>query len=173
MVDELLDLVDKNDNVIGTVWKSEAHKDPKLIHREIAFVVFNKNGQVLLQQRSELKTNDPLGWELTAAGHVGVGEDPKVAAARELKEELGFACDPIFYNKVLISQGEYGESRFFYIYYAIVEKAPKIVLDKKEVAKVRWIGIGELTEFSKTHNYNLNGLSHKTIMDIAKELKII
>ena len=39
--DELLDLVNEDDEVIGTVWKSKAHKDPSKIHREVAIVIVN------------------------------------------------------------------------------------------------------------------------------------
>lgn len=173
MADELLDLVDKDDNVIGTVWKSEAHKNPILIHREIAVAVFNNNKQVLLQQRSAKKTNDPLAWKITVAGHVGAGEDPKLAAERELFEELGFKTKIKFYNKVFISQKEYDESRFFYVYYAIVDFDPKIIIDPIEVADAKWVEIDGLKEFAKNNKFNIAGWSNKTIIEIAKMLKII
>ena len=99
MKDELLDLVDESDKVIGTVWKSQAHKDPKLLHREVAIIVFNDKREVLLQQRSLNKSSDPGEWKLTAAGHIGAGEAPLVAAKRELKEEMGIDLEPNFYNR--------------------------------------------------------------------------
>ena len=173
MADELLDQVDKNDKVIGTVWKSQAHGNPDIIHREIAFVVFNKNGEVLLQQRSAKKTNDPLGWKLTAAGHVGKGEDPKIAASRELKEELGVEAEPIYFNKVFISQQEYNESRFFYVYYSLLDNSPRLVIDENEVEDAKWVKIEKLDDFAKTNNYDSNGWSHKTIIEIAKYIKLI
>ena len=58
MDDELLDLVDENDNIIGEVLKSHANSDPKLIHREAAIAVFNTKGEVLLQQRALTKRNN-------------------------------------------------------------------------------------------------------------------
>ena len=173
MADELLDLVDKDDNVIGSVWKSKAHSDSKLIHREIAFVVFNNMNQVLLQQRSASKTNDPLSWKLTVAGHVGAGEKPQDAALRELKEELGFTTKPIFYNKIYISQQKFNESRFFYIYYSVVKNSPKIIVDRTEVADTKWVEIGKLKEFANDNEYDINGWSHITIIEIANKLKII
>jgi len=48
MQDELIDLVNEKDEIIGTVWKSQAHKDPKLIHREVGIAIFNTDGCVLL-----------------------------------------------------------------------------------------------------------------------------
>jgi isopentenyldiphosphate isomerase len=59
MVDELLDLVDESDQIIGELWKSKAHKGPKLIHREVAIIIHNDKSKVLFQKRS---TNTPLGW---------------------------------------------------------------------------------------------------------------
>lgn len=173
MADELLDQVDKNDNVIGTVWKSQAHGNPEIIHREIAFAVFSKQGEVLLQQRSANKTNDPHAWKLTVAGHVGAGENPESAAKRELKEELGFDAKPIFYNKTYISQQKFNESRFFYVYYSLLDNLPKLSIDYDEVADAKWVKLNELDSFSKNNDYDLNGWSHKTIIEIAKFLKLI
>lgn len=92
--DELLDLVNEKDEVIGEVWKSEAHRDPAKFHREVAIVVFNNKREVLLQQRSFKKSHDPGQWKITAAGHVGKGEKPEDAVKRELEEELGLKIVP-------------------------------------------------------------------------------
>lgn len=173
MADELLDQVDKDDNVVGTVWKSQAHANPDIIHREIAFVVFSKQGEVLLQQRSANKTSDPLAWKLTAVGHVGAGERPEVAAERELEEELGFKAKPVFYNKIYISQQQFNESRFFYVYYSLLDELPTLVVDREEVATAKWVKISELNNFAKNYDYDVNGWSHKIIIKIAKYLKLI
>jgi isopentenyldiphosphate isomerase len=87
--DELLDLVNENDEVVGSVWKSEAHKDNRLTHREVAVALFTKNGEVLLQQRSMKKETGKGEWKVSVAGHVAFGEDPEKAAEREVFEELG------------------------------------------------------------------------------------
>lgn len=87
MADELLDLVDENDKIIGEVWKSKANQNPKLIHREVAAIVYNEAGKVLFQKRSKYKKVNPGIWAETVAGHVGKVEKPLVAAHRELVEE--------------------------------------------------------------------------------------
>ena len=95
-MDELLDLVNEKDEVIGEVWKSEANSNPKLIHREILVYVFDDQNRMLLQQRSFTKKVYPGQWAETCAGHIGKGEKPKIAAYRELSEEFhhrqGRAC---------------------------------------------------------------------------------
>ena len=169
MKDELLDLVNGNDEIIGTVWKSEAHKDPKLFHREAAIVVFNENQEVLLQQRSMSKKSAPGKWTLTAVGHIGRGEAPEIAAARELQEEMGLVVKPIYFKKTAIQYQE-NEARFFWVYYGIVKSDEKITIDKEEVQDAAWVPVTKLVEFSKTHNYLLTGVSHLRIMELAEML---
>jgi 16S rRNA (adenine1518-N6/adenine1519-N6)-dimethyltransferase len=53
--------------------------------------VFNRRGDLFLQQRSRLKDVDPGRWDSSAAGHLDAGEDYARAAARELEEELGIS----------------------------------------------------------------------------------
>lgn len=173
--DELLDLVNKKDEVTGKVWKSEAHKNPLKIHREVAIVVFNERGEVLIQQRSLFKKNDPGEWKISSAGHVGRGEEPKHAVERELFEELGIKVEAIFYQKIFRKRlEEIGsrESRFFYIYYAIVKGIPKLKLDRNEVEDALWIKPNELKLFAKDNAWNLKGLSHKIIMELKDILNI-
>lgn len=98
--DELLDLVDESDNVIGEVLKSKANRDPKLIHREVAHAIFTQDKKILLQKRSPSKVLDPGQWEV-CSGHVVKGEEPLDAAARELEEELGLKLKSAFIDKVV------------------------------------------------------------------------
>ena len=175
MQDELLDLVDQNDEVIGTVWKSEAHKDPSKIHREVAIGVFNNYREVLLQQRSMNKSNDPGEWKITAAGHVTAGEKPENAAKREVFEELGLTISPIFFKKIFrkrTGQSVSPESRFFYIYYSLVNGRPQMKLDQKEVMGVVWIKPTRLEEFAKGHKWDVKSLSHKTIIDVSRHIDL-
>jgi isopentenyl-diphosphate delta-isomerase len=176
MVDELLDLVDKNDNVVGTVWRSNAHKNPDLLHREVGIILFNNKNEILLQQRSFNKKNSPGSWKITAAGHPMAGEDPEIAIKRELFEELGVNVNPVFYKKIFSTHnkiGENQESRFFWIYYAVLNRDPKIRIKKSEVNATEWVSLKEMKEFSQNHVYNLNGDFHKIITELALKLKII
>jgi isopentenyl-diphosphate delta-isomerase type 1 len=166
--DELLDLVDRNDRVIGTVWKSEAHGDPTKIHREIAVLIFNTKDETLLQKRSLAKSHDPGVWTVAVSGHVGAGEDYLKAAERELKEELGIESDLKFYKKIFSKRGN-REARFFYIYYATFDREPAIKFNKKEVEQVKWVKVDNLINFAKDNKYNLKGLSHKYTRKIYSE----
>ena len=58
--DELLDRVDEEDRVVGTVRKGDTERDPSLIHREIAILIHRGGGRELLWQlRSAAKTVMP------------------------------------------------------------------------------------------------------------------
>lgn len=82
-MEELLDLVDENDDVVGKTTKSEAHAKG-LIHRIAVVYVFDNDGKLLVQLR---KKDGKL--DHSAAGHLKAGEDYLTGAIRELREELG------------------------------------------------------------------------------------
>ncbi|MCA9397648.1 NUDIX domain-containing protein, partial [candidate division WWE3 bacterium] len=88
--DELLDLVNENDEVIGTILRSEANSNPKVYHREIGILIADSQDRVLMQQRSKNKKVYPLYWIVSCAGHVSAGMTPEEVAHKELQEELGF-----------------------------------------------------------------------------------
>ena len=50
MPEEIFDVVDVDDNVIGQATRSEVHAQ-NLLHRAANIFVFNTNGQLLLQKR--------------------------------------------------------------------------------------------------------------------------
>lgn len=87
--DELFDIVNEHDEVIGRATRRECHTNKSLIHRSIHIGIFNSNGQILLQQRSLTKDTDPGLWCLSASGHVLSGHTYVDTAVRELQEELG------------------------------------------------------------------------------------
>jgi 16S rRNA (adenine1518-N6/adenine1519-N6)-dimethyltransferase len=89
---EKFDVVDENDNVIGTRLRSVVH-EKNLLHRAVHILVFNKAGELLMQKRSAWKDREPLKWDSSAAGHLEPGESYADGAARETEEELGIRCE--------------------------------------------------------------------------------
>ena len=81
---EQFDLVDKDDNVIGTTNKPEAHSKG-LLHRVAAVYVFNEQNQLYVQVH---KKSGGL-YDHSVGGHVSQGESYESGAAREAFEELG------------------------------------------------------------------------------------
>ena len=86
--EELLDVVDENDRVVGVKTRGEIHASG-LMHRAVHILVFNSRGELFLQKRSMSKDEAPGLWDTSAAGHLDSGEDYLDCARRELAEELG------------------------------------------------------------------------------------
>lgn len=145
--DELLDLVDENDKVIGEVWKSKANRDPKLIHREAAVLVYDNQGRLLLQQRSHKKIVSPGVWEITAAGHIAKGLSPEETAHKELKEELGFDVSLKFVEKYKAELPH--ETHFTYFFLGEYQGSP-IVIQPDEVKEARLFDQEEFNDLQRS-----------------------
>lgn len=79
---ERVQFVDENDNPIGAGPREEAwEKGIALRHAYI--VLRDKDGNFLLQQRSQLKKKNPGRYTYAATGHVDEGESYDEAAVRE------------------------------------------------------------------------------------------
>jgi isopentenyldiphosphate isomerase len=91
--DEIFEIVDDSNAVIGTALRSECHGNPQLIHRTSHVVVFHPDGRLLLQKRALDKDIQPGKWDTAVGGHLAPGEDFEEAARREMHEELGLPQD--------------------------------------------------------------------------------
>ncbi len=89
MNDEIFDVVNDRDEVIGQHTRREVHR-LGLRHRAVHVLVFNSKAELFLQKRSLAKDCFPGVWDSSASGHLEVGEDYDACATRELREELGF-----------------------------------------------------------------------------------
>lgn len=163
---ETLDVVDENDQVIGTMSKKDVHTGVKIIHREIAVLIYDTNGNLLLQQRSYKKKSYPGAWSIATTGHVLAGQTPEEAAHMELKEELGFDTELKFVEKRIY---EYENHKSFgYLYLGKFPKGAMIVPDRDEVQKAKFISQVDILKMQeegsidphsiKTINNYLNGV---------------
>jgi isopentenyl-diphosphate delta-isomerase type 1 len=87
--EEWFDVVNERDEVVGRELRQVVHAKG-LRHRAVHILVFNRNGEVFLQKRSQSKDVSPGLWTVSCSGHVDAGEDYDTAAIRELGEELGW-----------------------------------------------------------------------------------
>lgn len=90
--DELLDVVDDRDRVIGTARRRDVHSQG-LKHRAVHVLVFDLRNQLFVQKRAASKDSFPLRYDSSASGHLGSGEDYDDCAVRELREELGLEVE--------------------------------------------------------------------------------
>lgn len=135
---EILDVVDENDHVIGNAVRSDVHR-LALRHRAAHVLVFDDSGHLLLQRRALHKDVNPGLWDTSAAGHVEQGESYESAARRELLEELGIrAREPLIAISRLQAEPETGwefVEVFKYIHSGDLDT------DKTEIIETRWVPI--------------------------------
>ena len=85
-------LVNEKDEQIGLMEKIEAH-EKALLHRAFSVFIFNKEGELMLQQRALTKYHTPGLWTNTCCSHQREGESNIEAGKRRLMEEMGFSTD--------------------------------------------------------------------------------
>lgn len=85
--DEIFDVCDPEDRVIGQARRADVHA-ANLLHRAVHVWVFREDGRLVVQRRSASKDQYPHGLTSSASGHLDSGEDYLTAAIRELGEEL-------------------------------------------------------------------------------------
>jgi isopentenyl-diphosphate delta-isomerase type 1 len=88
MREEIFDVVNDDDEVIGQERRSEVHRRG-LQHRAVHVLIFNARGEVFLQKRSQKKDTFPGAWDSSSSGHLDQGESYDACAVREVYEELG------------------------------------------------------------------------------------
>jgi len=88
MPEEIFDVVDRQDRVIGQATRRAVHASG-LRHRAVHVLIFTSHGELLVQKRAATKDSFPGCFDSSASGHLGAGEDYDSAAVRELHEELG------------------------------------------------------------------------------------
>ncbi|MEO6109505.1 MAG: NUDIX domain-containing protein [Candidatus Saccharimonadales bacterium] len=98
MDDEVVDLVDENDEVIGTINRknySDLMVNKKGYIRASQLFILNSKGELFTPIRTADKTIAPNGYDFAAAGHVVTGEDYLAGIIREAREELGMDLSQI------------------------------------------------------------------------------
>ncbi|WP_035851570.1 NUDIX hydrolase [Kitasatospora azatica] len=96
--DELLDVVDEQDRVIGRATRAEVYARG-LTHRCAMVLVRNAEGRIFVHRRSAGKQYAPGTYDVFVGGVLGVGESYAQAAVREAEEELGVSgitTEPLF-----------------------------------------------------------------------------
>ncbi|MFB7666153.1 NUDIX hydrolase [Kitasatospora sp. NPDC056138] len=86
--EELLDVVDAQDHVIGTAPRAEVYRKG-LTHRCVFILVRDPQGRIFTHRRTDTKLFAPGAYDCFVGGVVGAGETYAGAAVREAEEELG------------------------------------------------------------------------------------
>jgi isopentenyl-diphosphate Delta-isomerase len=149
MTDEIIDIVDSNNNVIGKEWKSIAHKKG-LPHRATHIWIYNSRGEILIQKRAKEKTFFADLWDFSAAGHIPSGETPEEASIREINEELGIeiCLDDLKFIEIRnhkFKRGNEENIEFNYIYLVKWEgDFSDVKIQKLEIQEAKLVNANEL-----------------------------
>jgi isopentenyl-diphosphate delta-isomerase len=93
-------LVDEQDNEIGVMEKMEAHQKG-LLHRAFSVLLFNNQGELLLQKRASTKYHSGGLWTNTCCSHPMPNENILDAAKRKLYQEMGIQTEMEFAYKFI------------------------------------------------------------------------
>ncbi len=91
--DEVLDIVDEHDRVVGRARRAEAYAR-RLRHRCVFVLVRDQAGRIFVHRRVAGKLIFPSRYDMFVGGVVGAGESYDEAARREAEEELGVSGLP-------------------------------------------------------------------------------
>ena len=153
-MEELVVLVDENDTQIGLMPKMEAH-EKAVLHRAFSVFIFNKKGELMLQQRAAHKYHSPLLWTNTCCSHQRDGESNIEAGKRRLQEEMGFSTELkevfSFTYKAPFDNG-LTEHEFDHVLIGFYNDQPKINPD--EVEAYKWMMLEDVKNDIKEHPEN-------------------
>lgn len=123
-MEEYLDLVDKNDTVIGTIARAEmVRRDVKNVRVVVAFIR-RKDGALWIPRRTAHKQMFPLALDSSMGGYVASGESYEEAFARELREELNIECDAVSWHVKGTLTPAQGVHAFTQVYELLSEHVP-------------------------------------------------
>jgi len=159
-MDEYIDIVNPDGTITGnTCLKSYAHQHG-VLHASVHVWLYNKKGQILVQQRSCKKEIYPNLWDVSVAGHIGAGEHHLSAVQREVEEEIGviYSIDDFVYQGMFTEKHAHANGLIDYeLHYVYLlkfnQEIAKLNLQKEEVAQVKFMSIEDLT--NQINNRNL------------------
>jgi isopentenyldiphosphate isomerase len=146
MDDELLDIVNRSDEVIGTINRMDY---ATLIKEDLGYIraadlfILNGKGEMYVPTRTAGKTIAPNGYDYSVGGHVGAGEDYLSTIIREAEEELNLAITPEnveLVDKTILDDIKY--IRYLYLYRS--DDTPEF--NPHDFVKAEWMSPEELVK---------------------------
>ena len=144
MKEEIFDVVNERDEVIGRQSRGEVHR-LGLMHRAVHVLVFNAAGQVFLQKRSHKKDRQPGVWDSSASGHLDSGEDYDACAFRELREEIGLQLKAAPRRLFKLAASAQTDQEHVWVYRCEAEGPFR--LDPDEIEHGGWFAPDEVTRW--------------------------
>ncbi|HUA66743.1 MAG TPA: NUDIX domain-containing protein [Alphaproteobacteria bacterium] len=144
--EDIFDIVNERDEVIGRAPRSEVHARG-LLHRAVHVLVFNSRGEIFLQKRSMKKDRQPGVWDSSCSGHVDSGEVYDQTAVRELGEEIGLKLSASPERLFKIDACAETDAEFVWVYKC--QSDGPFQLDPDEIDAGDWFAPKRVTEWIK------------------------
>lgn len=154
MSEEIFDVVNERDEVVGQNTRSEVHR-LGLQHRAVHVLVFNSKGEVFLQKRSLKKDRQPGLWDSSASGHLDRGEEYDACAVREVGEELGLRLKECPARLFKLAASEETDQEHVWVYRCEAEGPFDLNADEIECGD--WFAPEEVTRWAKERPQDFAG----------------
>ncbi len=144
-MDELLDIVNDYDQVIGQKLRSEVYAQKMTNFRVINGFILNNKGQLWIPRRTAHKRLMPLYLDCSVGGHVEAGETYQMAFERELKEELNLDAAIVDYQMIgSMKPHEDAVTAFMQVYIIKYNTAP--LYNPNDFMEYYWMSVDELLD---------------------------
>lgn len=114
--EEILDLVNEKDEIIGSMPRSEVYAKNLNNFRVINCFIKNSEGKLWVPRRQANKRLFPNALDVSCGGHVSSGETYEVAFAKEMSEELNINISKTTYKILGTMTPKDGASAFMTVY---------------------------------------------------------
>ena len=122
--EEIVDVVNANDEVVGTAQRKGIHKTG-LLHRSVHIFLMDPEGRIWLERRADNTDTFPDYYSSSAGGHVSSGESYMQGAEREALEELGINGLKLEQKHKLSASAD-TSNEFVMFYTAVSDEKPKV-----------------------------------------------
>ena len=147
MEEELLDLVNEQDQVVGVITRSQAYAQNKLSSlRAVWLLIKNQDGKFWIPRRSGTKSSNPACLDGSTVGHVSSGETYEQAMIREVCEELNFDISDMPYRFVGKLTPQTGSICFIQIFELEVLHDFIIDYNKNDFSQFYWLSSEEIVQ---------------------------
>jgi isopentenyl-diphosphate delta-isomerase len=154
--DEQIILVNQHDDQIGRDTKLACHQGEGILHRAFSIFIFNSQGQLLIQKRSDKKLLWPQYWANSCCSHPLDGENIDDAVNRRLSQELNLTSRLTFIDKFEY-RSEYleigTEHELCSIYIGLSDKFPGI--NENEVAEIKYLNVQQVDQLMLDDQVNV------------------
>ena len=143
--DELLDIVNENDEVIGQKYRSNVYQQKSSNFRVINAFVINDKNEIWIPTRTADKKLFPLCLDASVGGHVSAGEEYITAFQRETMEELNIDTNKVSYKLLTkLTPHDNKVSAFMHLYAIYSNETP--AYNPKDFSHDMWVNIKKLKD---------------------------